>query len=629
MRLYVSMTAAPRSHEPILTDLPAHRREVFEVRLERWWPDLLEGLAEVYDDAVAVADRVVALAARAFAERDDDLHALDLRRTLAPDWFQRPETVGYAAYVDRFAGTLRGVGDRAAYLRDLGVTYLHLMPLLEPREGDNDGGYAVKDYRAVRPDLGTMDDLRDLTRTLRAQGISVCLDLVLNHVAAEHEWAVRARAGDPTYRAYFHVHPDRSVPDAYEATLPEVFPDFAPGSFTWDDDLDGWVWTTFNHWQWDVDWANPDVFCEYADIVLNLANHGVEAIRLDAIAFIWKRLGTSCQNQPEVHSLTQALRTVTRIACPATVFKAEAIVGPRDLVQYLGTGRHTGKVSDLAYHNGLMVQAWSMLASGDVRLASHALQQLDPIPASTAWITYARCHDDIGWAIDDGDAAAVGSDGFAHRSFLADFYSGEFPGSWARGLVFQHNPATGDRRISGSLASLAGLECGDPHAVDRILLLHALVLGWGGLPVLWMGDEVGLLNDTHWAEDPAHADDNRWVHRPVLPWPVVDEHDLLPAVRRLVRARGRTPHLHASTGTEVLDPHDTGVLLTLRRHPLGPMVGAYNVTATDRWVWGDRLRAVGLDPHDSVDRISGAAPELAGPGDVRLRPYQAVWLTAP
>ncbi len=356
--------------------LSAARREVFEARLERWLPDLREALQPLYVDHEEVVQRLVGLAAAAYASRDDDLHRLDLKRSLEPDWFQRPGMVGYAAYADRFAGTLAGVADRASYLTGLGVGYLHLMPLLTPRPAPNDGGYAVQDFRSVRPDLGTVADLRALTERLRGDGISLCLDLVLNHVAREHEWAVRARAGEATYRDYFLVYPDRSMPDAFERTLPEVFPDFAPGSFTWDADLDGWVWTTFNDYQWDVNWANPDVLCEYADVILDLANHGVEVFRLDAIAFTWKRIGTSCQNQPEVHALTQALRTVARIACPAVVFKAEAIVGPQDLVAYLGQGTHHGKVSDLAYHNGLMVQIWSMLASQDARLAARALQAL-------------------------------------------------------------------------------------------------------------------------------------------------------------------------------------------------------------------------------------------------------------
>ena len=225
-----------------------------------------------------------------------------------------------------------------------------------------------------------MDDLRALATALRERGIALTLDLVVNHVAREHEWAVRARAGEKRYREYFHVFDDRGLPDAYEATLPEVFPDFAPGSFTWDDEIDGWVWTTFNSWQWDLNWHNPDVFLEMADVVLYLANAGVECLRLDAIAFLWKRMGTSCQNQPEVHAITQALHAVSKIMAPALIFKAEAIVGPEDLVPYLGVGEHAGKVSDLAYHNSLMVQTWSALAASDARLASAALRRFAAKP---------------------------------------------------------------------------------------------------------------------------------------------------------------------------------------------------------------------------------------------------------
>ena len=614
--------------DDLVDHLPTHRREVLEARLERWLPDLDAALAPLYDDAPAVRDRLVRLATAAYADRADDLHALDLRRSLAPDWFQRPGVLGYAAYADRFAGTLADVAERADYLEDLGVRYLHLMPLLTPRPTPNDGGYAVMDFRSVRADLGDVEDLRALTEVLRGRGISLCLDLVLNHVAREHEWARQARDGDPHHRAYFHVFPDRELPDAYERSLPEVFPDFAPGNFTWDDELDGWVWTTFNDYQWDVNWANPDVLCEYADVILTLANLGVEVFRLDAIAFTWKRMGTSCQNQREVHALTQALRTVSRIACPATLFKAEAIVGPHDLLAYLGDGEHHGKVSDLAYHNSLMVHVWSMLASRDTRLASHALQQLGTPPSTTAWITYVRCHDDIGWAIDDGDAAATGVTGWGHRRFLSDFYAGEFPGSWARGLVFQENAATGDRRISGSTASLAGLEVQDPYAVARIGLAHAIVLGFGGVPMIWSGDELGLLNDPDWAEEPGHAADNRWVHRPRMPWPATpDAHGVNRMLRRLVRARAALEHLHAATAAEVLDPHDPGVLLVARRHPAGVMLGAYNVTEDVRHVPHQVLHELGLDPPGVLDRVRGERPRSVEDA-ILLAPYQPLWLVA-
>ncbi len=438
-------------------------------RLDRWLPDLVDGLDAVYDEP-ELLQRVVDLALRAHLERPERLRAHDRQRVLRPDWFQLPSCIGYAAYVDRFAGDLQGVRDRVPYLAELGVTYLHLMPLLQPRPAPNDGGYAVADYRAVRPDLGTMADLAELADTLHEQGMALTLDLVLNHVAREHEWARHARAGEERYRRYFRMFPDRTGPDAYEATLPEVFPATAPGSFTWDDEAAAWVWTTFNTWQWDLDWSNPDVFCEFVDIVLFLANQGVDCLRLDAIAFLWKRLGTNSQNQPEVHAITQALRAVARIAAPSLVFKAEAIVGPDQLMAYLGAGEHAGKVSDVAYHNSLMVQIWSALAARDARLMVRALRRFPPKPTTAAWGTYLRCHDDIGWAIDDVDTAGLGWTGAGHRSFLSDFYSGEAPGSFARGAVFQHNEETGDRRISGSAASLAGVEAAledqDDSALD-------------------------------------------------------------------------------------------------------------------------------------------------------------------
>jgi amylosucrase len=590
---------------PLLEGEPPHDQVVFSTRLQRYWPDLLTGLTGAYPDhAPEMANRLVEIAAQNFQQRPADLRLLDLRRHADPQWYQHQQMLGYATYADLFAGDLKGVADRVDYLAELGVTYLHLMPLLKPRPGQNDGGYAVMDYRAVRSDLGSIDDLRELATVLRSHRISLTLDLVLNHVAAEHQWAVNARNGDPLYRQYFHMFADRELPDAYERTLPEVFPDFAPGNFTYDEESHSWVWTTFNNWQWDLNWHNPEVFYEFADLILWLANLGVECLRLDAIAFIYKRMGTNCQNQPEVHAITQALRTVARIAAPALIFKAEAIVGPADLAPYLGVGKHAGKVSDLAYQNSLMVQIWSALAAKDTRLFCAAMNRFPAKPPTTVWGTYLRCHDDIGWAIDDGDAASVGLNGYEHRRFLADYYAGLYPMSDARGLVFQENLLTGDRRISGTAASLAGVEAAlisgdDIHldlAIRRYVLAYCLVFGFGGLPLIYMGDELGLPNYHDFVDDPDHADDNRWVHRPPMPWDSVDrrhmagtvEYRIWHALRHVITVRSSLPSLDASVESEILDPVNPAVLVFLRRFSSQTMVGVYNVTAESqklaRWV---------------------------------------------
>jgi amylosucrase len=334
------------------------------------------------------------------------------------------------------------------------------------------------------------------------------------------------------------------------------------------------------------------------------------------------------------------LRALVRIAAPAVIFKAEAIVAPLDLVHYLGQGKHHGRVSDLAYHNSLMVQIWSMMASKEVRLAAQALQKLPPIPASTAWITYVRCHDDIGWAIDDRDAAAVGLNGYQHRAFLSDYYTGQFPGSTARGLVFQYNPATGDRRVSGSAAALVGLdaavEAGDrvatQQAIDRLLLAYAIILGWGGVPVIWMGDEIGLPNDQMWASEPGHADDNRWVHRPRMPWgraearryPGTVSARTFSGLSHLIQVRKSSPFLHGGVASEVLDPSDPGVLPVLRRHPLGSFLALYNVTPD--WRPWPSWRLGGLGLWDSVDLLSGRPINVADDGNVWLAPYASLWL---
>ncbi len=605
-------------------------------RFDRWSQDLWDGLEVAYD-AHTVLPQVVDVIAKIHKSRSKQLRERDDQRILQPDWFQDPNAIGYVCYTDLFAGDLQGIRKRIGYLKDLGITYLHLMPLLNPRPGNSDGGYAVMDYKSIRPDLGTMKDLSELAADLHEAGISLTLDLVLNHVAKEHEWALKARAGDVKYQNYFYAYPDRSTPDEYEKSLPEIFPTFAPGNFTYYEDMGQWVWTTFNEFQWDVNWTNPNLFLEYVDIIGYLANQGTDCVRLDAIAFIWKRLGTNCQNQPEVHSITQALRAISKIVTPSLIYKAEAIVGPQDVVHYLGQGQHAGKVSDLAYHNSLMVQIWSALAARDGRLLDTALTRFAPVPTTSSWATYLRCHDDIGWAIDDSDAAAAGINGGGHRNFCADFYGNEFEGSFARGVHFQSNPLTGDRRTSGSAASLIGIQRAIENndaadlntAINRLICAYAIVFGFGGIPLLYMGDELGMLNDESYKNDPAKADDNRWIHRPKMDWDLAAEAAMgkgvagrvYEAIGNLIKARKSLDSIHASVTAETATQNDGALLLIRRKHAAGLLTEIYNLTEKTQY-----LDTFDVAFGDRTEAISGRKMHFAG--QVAVPPYAAWWIHA-
>ncbi len=642
-----------------------HHDRIFELRFERSRNDLFGMLERLYGHRPDYAEFVDALT-RTLREnwrrRPDDLKWLDLQRDLEPDWFQRPDQIGYVFYIDRFNGDLVGILDpkKLAHLEDLGVTYVHLMPCLKPREGDNDGGYSVQDYRDVDPRYGTMDDLEKVATAFRERGISLCIDLVLNHTAKEHEWAVNARQGRQQYVDYYHIFDDDTLPNQYEETLLEIFPDQAPGNFTRYDDFGPtedetkWVWTTFNEHQWDLNWANPWVFLEIVDIALHLANKGTSILRLDAVAFMWKRMGTRCQSEPEVHMILHAFRAATRIAAAGVIHLEEAIVSPEEMIPYLGTGEHTAKEGNLAYHNSLMVQFWSALAARNAQLMTHVLGTHFPssIPNAT-YATYLRCHDDIGWAITDTDAAAVGLSGLAHRRFLADYYTGAFAGSGARGTLFQVNPRTGDARSNGTTASLAGLESALEiqgadrrryavnRAIDRILLGHAIIASYGGIPLIYMGDEIATLNDYDQLTDPANTGDSRWIQRPFMNWDLVESATsgapngdggdgeegaaarVLAGVTHILRQRTTVPEFHGGYATVILRPPDARVFAFARPAPTATVVCLFNMSPDHLVIDGSWLREHGVsDLHDLLsDR-----PVALHDDQLRLLPYGRVWL---
>ncbi|MEA5454701.1 alpha-amylase family glycosyl hydrolase [Sinomonas sp. JGH33] len=601
--------------------------EAFSERLDHHLPELERLFASLYGSREDWTDHLAALVvecAASWQERPAELKGLDARREADPDWFQSREMLGGVCYVDRYAESLAGLRDRIPYFTELGLTYLHLMPLFLAPEPNSDGGYAVSSYRDVNPKLGTMADLRELAAELRANGVSLVVDFIFNHTSNEHEWARRAAAGDPAFEDYYWIFPDRTMPDAYERTVREIFPDDHPGTFVQQPD-GRWVWCTFHTFQWDLNYSNPAVFRAMAGEMLFLANQGVEILRMDAVAFIWKQLGTACESLPEAHDLLRGFNAVCRLAAPSLLFKSEAIVHPDEVVQYIDPAE-----CQISYNPLEMALGWEALATRDASLLSQALERRHNLPSGTSWVNYVRSHDDIGWTFADEDAAELGINGFEHRRFLNSFYVNRFPGSFARGVAFQDNPKTGDCRISGTTASLCGLEDGSPEAVRRVLLLHSIAMSTGGIPLIYLGDEVGQLNDYGYAGEPGHGADSRWVHRPHYPAeryghrhdPATPEGAIFAGLTTMLAVRSRTPELAGNrlvgfhtNNRHVLGyqrPGEDGAVLVLANFADGPQ----HVTAATLSGFAG----------DAVDLLTGRAVPL-GDG-LTLAPHEYVWLAA-
>jgi amylosucrase len=611
----------------------------FETRLHREWERLFGLLLNLYGahyDFFYHLEEIVRMAARSWFARPAWLKQLDAQREADPTWFESQQMVGGTCYVDLFAGTLNGLRERLPYFKKLGLTYLHLMPLFESPAGNSDGGYAVSSYRRVNPNLGTTEELAALAREFQEHGISLVLDFVFNHTSDEHEWALRAQAGDPEYEKFYFLFPDRTMPDAYERTLREIFPTIRRGSFTWRDDMHRWVWTTFNSFQWDLNYANPAVFRAMAGEMLFIANLGVGVLRLDAVAFIWKRMGTSSENQPEAHQIIQAFNALARIAAPSQLFKSEAIVHPDDVMSYISP-----QECQLSYNPLLMALLWESLATSEIKLLDQSMSHRFRLPPGTTWVNYLRSHDDIGWTFDDNDAWWEWINPSGHRTFLNQFYTGRFSGSFARGLPFQENPATGDVRISGTLASLAGLEqaiqSDDERQIDlgvrRILLLYSIIFSIGGIPLIYLGDEVGTLNDYSFVANPYKAADSRWVHRPKIDWAwreIIESDTSSPHGRifaellHLIALRKQLPALY-DTETEFVDTGN-GHLFGYIRHGSGQrLLVIANFSSYPQEMDANQLRMYGAS-YRFCDLITNHP--LTAEQPLRLEPYQCMWLEA-
>ncbi|WP_258175585.1 alpha-amylase family protein [Bifidobacterium callitrichos] len=606
------------SIEPAVTaSATASDDGIFSARFDRHRDELESLFRMLYGESAELNEFERAMA-DAYADRPADLKALDIAREQDPQWYKRGDMFGMTMYTDLFAGDLKKLAGKIDYLKEQKLTYLHLMPLLQMPHPDNDGGYAIEDFDAVDPRIGTNEDLAALTKKLREAGISLCLDFVMNHTASSHRWAKAAEAGDPKYQDYYFCYDDRTVPDQYDAQVPQVFPNTAPGNFTYNEKMGKWVMTQFYPFQWDLNYRNPKVFVAMMSSVLHLANLGVEVFRLDAVPYIWKQLGTNCRNLPQVHTIVRMMRMMLEIVCPAVVLKGEVVMSPKELAAYFGTPERPE--CHMLYNVSIMVNLWSALANGDTRLLKAQIDKLDALPENCWFVNYLRCHDDIGWGLDEDEEVRLAIDPLKHKEFLYHFYEGAEPGSWAMGELYNYDEASKDARSCGTTASLCGVEKAIithdkpayEKAIGRDLLMHRAMAFLRGFPMLNCGDEIGQLNGWEYKEDPDRVEDSRNLHRSPFDWNKADERHTEGTLQsRLwegmegLREMRSDPCFAPDAWVTTWDTHDDGVLAVVRKQGERTIVGLFN--------FADRDATATMD--STVDATLPAEP-------VALTPYE-------
>lgn len=567
------------------------------------------------------------------AERSKDLLSMDKKQR---NWYFGQDIVGMTLYTDLFAGNLKKLSQKIDYFNDLGITFLHLMPLLKPREGENDGGYAVEDYRNIDPRLGSMEDFLKLVKELRKNNIKVCIDYVINHVAKEHVWAQEALKNDKLKQDYFIMFDTDEMPNRFNRTVPEVLPDKCPGNFTYYPEIKKYVFTSFSEFQWDLNFQNPYVFNGMTDNLLFLANLGINMIRLDAIPFMWKQVDTTCRNLDPIHDLLKMFNLIKEEVCPSLALLGEAIVEPQEIVKYFGN--ETDPECEVMYNANLMVDIYNAFAARDVRLITIDANRFQ-IPHRGTWMNYVRCHDDIGWGFNEQAIKSFGLDPYLHKQFLIKFYGNEYPGSFSKGEMYQFNPLTRDARTNGTLASLLGLEKAIDtkqeyrryESIRRINLAHAVILTYRGFPLIYSGDEIASLNDQSYKLDPDKKLEGRWVHRPFFDWKRSKNKDILGTVeydvyqnlKKLIEIRKKLPYLQGQANQYALDLNNQSVLGIIRQIKSQTFFALFNFSEQTQWVKTDHLRQL-FNGTMAVDLIQGRRFNL-NDETIELSPYEYIW----
>lgn len=602
--------------------------EIYEGRLKKHMDELKWLYMELYD-APDMFEELCGNMSRVYKERKKALKELDLKREADPEWFKGNDMLGMMIYTGLFGGTLKGVEKHLDYLQSCGVNYVHLMPLMESPKDRSDGGYAVADFRKVQPELGTVDDLEHLAESCHKQNMSLCLDFVMNHTSEDHEWAKRARAGEKEYQDRYFFYDTWDIPAEYEKTVPQVFPTTAPGNFTWLEDCRKHVLTTFYPYQWDLDYRNPVVFNEMMYNFLFFANLGVDVIRIDAVPYIWKELGTSCRNLPKVHTIVRMMRMIGEIVCPGILLLGEVVMEPAKVVPYFGTVEKPE--CHMLYNVTTMATIWHTVAVQDVRLLRKQLDIVYGLPKDYTFLNYLRCHDDIGWGLDYDQLEEWDMLQAPHKRYLNDFYLGKVWESFSRGELYNDDPVTQDARFCGTTASMCGvetaLESQDDRALEQALrldlMLHAFMLMQAGIPVIYSGDEIGQLNDYSYKNEPEKGVDSRYVHRSSFRWDLAEnthkpdtvQGRIFEGLRKLETIRGEHEAFTAQAHGETIGWEDKAVLGIMRTGKTERITGIYNFGRSEKtvsWIGGGKDLLTGEDG--------------AKDGYVTLKPYGFIWI---
>lgn len=572
--------------------------KIFAQRMEKHQDELRWLYMELYGNDAMYAELCEQMHDY-YLKRSTELKKRDIKKEKNPDWFKEKEMLGMMLYIDNFAGNLKGVEKKLAYLKECNVNCLHLMPFLDTPKGKSDGGYAVADFRKVRPDLGTMKDLARLTEKCHENGMNVCMDFVMNHTSEEHEWAKRARAGEGEYMSRYFFYDNGDIPARYEETVPQVFPTTAPGNFTWLPEIGHYVLTTFYPYQWDLNYRNPRVFNEMMYNFLFLANQGMDIIRIDAVPYIWKELGTSCRNLKEVHTIVRMMRMIAEIVCPSVILLGEVVMEPEKVVPYFGTVEKPE--CHMLYNVTTMATTWNSIATRDIRLLKKQMDIVSRLPKQYTFLNYLRCHDDIGWGLDFDTMKQWGMEEPSHKRYLNDYFTGKIADSISRGELYNDDPVTQDARFCGTTASMCGIEAAGfegnaekmQTAIQEDLMLHAYMLTQSGIPMLYSGDELGQVNDYSYKDDAEKASDSRYLHRGAFLWELADKRKDLSTVQgqlfqmlnRLEQIRRQENVFSQEAEVYTYDVHNDSILGILREYKGERFIALFNFSENEQTAW--------------------------------------------